>query len=155
MSVQMQVANYRQLALLNHQMGQQQQAVAWQANLHHALHETEQMARRAGSTLRHDPFAATVLARTWLQRVNGLGAGHFHDFSAKRIWADSWASLDATARAGANDGRVAQDVDAYMQRMKALADYQGGMGGAEPPQFIARLKRTYEQESAGLAYAIV
>src|SRR5688500_7973509 len=99
-----QVANYRQLALLNYQMYQAHQAHAWQANLHQVLHETEQMARRVSATLRHDPFAAGILARSWLRRVHGLTSGSFHDFNAKRIWSDSYGALEGAARAAANDG---------------------------------------------------
>ncbi len=117
-------AQYAQLAQLNWQLHQQHRVAAWQANLHQALHETEQMAHRVSCTLPQDLFAAAVLARSWLIRIHGLDASAFHDFNAKRAYAAAFGALDGAVRAARNDGRAQWDVDNYFTLMDRVAGFQ-------------------------------
>jgi hypothetical protein len=130
-------AQIHQLAMMNWHMQQQQAAQAYQANLQQALFDTELRARRVGSTVRHDVFAAAVLAMDWLRRVDGIGPNSFPELGAKRAWAEAWTVLDGAVRAGRTDTRVGAEVDAYMSGMDRLSHYHNALG-ASPHGLIAR-----------------
>jgi hypothetical protein len=143
-----------QLAMLNWQVDQQRQLAAWQANLHQALYETEQMAGRVSATLSQDLFSAATLSRSWMLRVAGLGPQSFSDFNAKRAWSSAFAVLDGAARAAANDQRLGAEVDAYLQLMESLASFRRRMG-AEAEPYVARFRSSLLSTMRGKGMAIV
>jgi hypothetical protein len=125
------------LALLNMQMQQQRQAAAFQANISQALFETERAARRVQATLRHDLFAAAVVAQGWGRRIHGVHAGLFHDVQSKHAWTNACAALDGAVRAARNDGRLAANLEGYFNRTDRhdalVRAVQGAGGNAQDP----------------------
>lgn len=123
---------------------------AWQGNLNHALHETEQRARRVSSVEQHDVFAAAVLAREWLSNVHGLEAGQFHDLHAKRAVTEALEYLQRVAHPGpALEG----DIAAYFARMDHLARFRR-VAGEDPARYVDEARRRFEQQGTGLLWLI-
>jgi hypothetical protein len=101
-NMRLNAAQVQQLAHLNAQLAQQQQAQRFQANLGQTVFETERMAKRVTATAAQDIFAAGILAWTWLETVAWVNPDMLTDFQAKRAFGDStdalrgaWARLQA------------------------------------------------------------
>ncbi len=123
---------------------------AWQANLNHALHETEQRAKRVSAVEQHDVFAAAVLAREWLSSVQGLGAGQFHDLHAKRAVTEALEYLHRAAHPGA---ALESDIAAYFTRMDHLARFRR-IAGEDPAAFVANARAAYDRQGNGWLWLI-
>lgn len=127
---------YYHAAMTHWAVLQQQRMQQWQANLHQALHETEEAARKASAALPHDLFAAGVLARAAQRRAAGMGPQLFHDFQAKRAWTAATSAIEAASRAAAGDRAVHENVEGYLNRMDRLAGFQNRIG-QDPMRFLA------------------
>lgn len=125
-----------QLAQVNQQLALQQQAAAFQADLHQALFETENAARRVAATMAQDEFAAAVLAREWFPRIRGIEPHMFTDVSSKRAWSDAHTTLSAAARRGDSEPSLREFVHRYMTTMAEWQRLRGPLG-QDPDWFVA------------------
>lgn len=135
-----------QLAQVNQQLAQQQQAASFQANINQALFETENAARRVAATMAQDPLAAAVLAHEWFPRIRGIEVHMFTDVASKRAWAEAHGTLGGAARRGDSEPGLRDAVHRYLQ---ATAQWQRLRAplGQDPDWFVgdARGRLRYAQ----------
>lgn len=138
-----------QLVQLSQQL---QQAAAFQANLHQALFETENAAKRVAATTAQDPFAAAVLAHEWFPRIPGIEPDMFGDVSSKRAWSDANATLTSAARRGDSDPALSEFVHRYLATMAEWQRLHTPLG-QDPVTFVADARARVQLQTQALADA--
>ncbi len=136
-----------QLAQVNQQLSQQQQAAAFQADLHQALFETENAAKRVAATIAQDPFAAAVLAHEWFPRIRGIEPHMFGDVSSKRAWSDANGTLGSAARRGDSDPALREFMHRYLGTMAEWQRLRAPLG-QDPDWFVADARTRAQQAQA-------
>lgn len=136
-----------QLAQVNQQLALQQQATAFQADLHQALFETENAAKRVAATMAQDPFAAAVLAHEWSPRIRGIAPHMFTDVATKRAWSEAHGTLDGAVLRGDAEPALRESVHRYLRTMAEWQRLRGPLG-QDPDWFVADARARLQQIQA-------
>lgn len=146
-NLKLNAAQVQQLAHLNAQLAQQQQAQRFQANLGQTVFETERMAKRVTVTAEQDIFAAGILSWTWLETVGWVKPEMLTDFHAKRAFGDSIDALRGAWSRLQADGTWFGPAKHYLDAMTAWRNLAAPLG-PDPSTAVQSAQTTFHQAEA-------